>query len=1333
MRRLFKNVKSMTSLFLAVLMIASVLQGTFLSALAAADPPRFGPDDLADWGAARWIWSSDPADLDPVSGLATETDVWMNFRRDFTLASAPTEAIVRISVESRYWMWVNGVEVVWEGQVKRGPNMSYTNEDIAAFNGTFKEAGVKDNYYETDDTYFDELDIAEYLNIGENSVAIQVWNWGRSGYSHNYSGSGGFLFSSDIPDTGNGNQPVESGDGKWWALKNPANHSDSLDTAMRLPEYNIVYDAREEIDWTDGDYDNYAADGWNIAGVIGESGGRAGDGPWNGLWQRPIPMWKDYGRKALPAEPVDGYPVDFTLQTLEDAGMSVSGPYFVNVDFKLAAGTGYGGTVNGLNILFGASGTDQADYYQARLNYVPLDTGSGAPTFTVRKGSTTHLTVDLSAAITSGNYKDEHSFTIDVVSASKIDYYLDGVLIGTSDDINAVSNQFCIGLRPDINDSLAQYGIYSVTKAEILDLLVESGAAALWDNVTCIQEMPDTVTEAGTYILPRTPVFFGANEVNGQKYQITLPYNCQCVQYVILGENTAPGLQIIMDSNTFENSSVRATYITKAGGQEYEAKNWRSGQSLFFTIPDGVEVKEFGYREVAYNVPAGERSDFEGYFDSILDPADPTVAQFTGGHTWADGDADNNFYDELWKKSARTAYVTIRDNYMDCPDRERAQYIGDAINEMEEAYYSLGAAVDALTAKCIANIVDYQAIVNGNEGRETDYYMSNDRPGTHPQELIIQSLGTAYGAARHYLFTGDEELVTHAYQRLYNYLTMHDMQTDTTHPYFGLVKVRTAQGFIGALPGSWCDWGNNIDQLMMHNVWWYASAKSVREMADYEGSGSTPAQKAWLDSRMRSIEENFYRFWDDSLQAYATPRTTSNTYGAAWLNAGAAQTLPDNSHTVDDRVNALGILFGLIPSEKYPAMRDVFMGTNTAPAYENASIYMEKYIINALYYMGYADEAMARAAKRHMEIVNNKEWTTMPEDWDSLGKSSNHGWSGGTMIALSRYAAGVEPTAPGYEQWHVVPQLGSFISIDTRVPSVIGYIDLTISRDKDTGILDMTVTSPGNNAEFWAPVEDNQAAIQTGGPKAEYLGIKEAYGKTYSVYSTSVAGTFSFAVGAHVMASIRSDEDAVAVNAPASYTVSLNNAKGAGVVTLSITADGRYLDLNNATALNGFSILDPLAWEYVGGQQWKGTVKLYYPGFVQNGGPFDILRINGTARDLFGDAMVTLTDFTVTGDMYGSSGAMPSVIMVDEAVTSVVSKAPVYSKYDLNHDGNIDELDLAIVVYYYLANDLEADWEVVKFDIAAAKDCDVAVNGRVDLADMIEVIANYCDSYVLQP
>lgn len=47
---------------------------------------------------------------------------------------------------------------------------------------------------------------------------------------------------------------------------------------------------------------------------------------------------------------------------------------------------------------------------------------------------------------------------------------------------------------------------------------------------------------------------------------------------------------------------------------------------------------------------------------------------------------DDDFYNELWKRSARTLYITMRDNYMDCPDRERAQWWGDEVNELGEAF-----------------------------------------------------------------------------------------------------------------------------------------------------------------------------------------------------------------------------------------------------------------------------------------------------------------------------------------------------------------------------------------------------------------------------------------------------------------------------------------------------------------------------------------------------------------------------------------------------------------------------------------------------------------------
>jgi len=361
----------------------------------------------------------------------------------------------------------------------------------------------------------------------------------------------------------------------------------------------------------------------------------------------------------------------------------------------------------------------------------------------------------------------------------------------------------------------------------------------------------------------------------------------------------------------------------------------------------------------------------------------------------------------------------------------------------------------------------------------------------------------------------------------------------------------------------------------------------------------------------------------------------------------------------------------------------------------------------------------------------------------------------------------VDLGAQGLGNWSAIPatseQLAALGVTNMRNVSGTGYYTLTFDApsdwDADTGAY-MDVTYAWDQIGAYIvngvtiPFANNASdRVDLGGylkPGENTITIKlntTLYGRAFLEHHLYNYGSGTFAatyfnglqsvkltpytqvgISENVLASIGSDEATMAVNAPASYTVSLSNAKGVGVVTLSFTTDGRYLDLTSATALNGFSIVDPLSWEYIGGQVWKGTVKLYCPSFVQNSDPLDVLRISGVARDFIGETTVTLVDFTVTGDINGYSATMPSEIMTAVATASIV---PVYSKYDLNHDGRIDELDLAIVVYYYLANDLEADWEVVKFDIASAKDCDVAVNGRVDLADMIEVIANYCDSYDL--
>jgi len=857
------------------------------------------------------------------------------------------------------------------------------------------------------------------------------------------------------------------------------------------------------------------------------------------------------------------------------------------------------------------------------------------------------------------------------------------------------------------------------------------------------------------------PAGSGLDATNARWICTALPYNMQLVPFIQLSADTPAGQQIYVRTETFNPSNTQHVFVTKAGEQLLEGIHWFNGEFLFFLVPNTITdamILALGSRETGHDFELSDHylDDFRGHFDSVVKADDPAVVginvagiagvpsgtttlSFSGGHTWGnpsykisdEGPSDaNNFYDELWKKAVRCMYVTMRDSFYDCPDRERGQYIGDAVNEFEEAYYSLGPDAFNMVKKAYSEHFGWQWEFewDGTPGR-TYYAMSNVRPGILTQEIYTQSMTAIYSLADYWKFVGDADLIQKAWPKYFNYLTNWELSTpDNSQNYYGNLRRARPQG---DPPGyntlsDWCDWGNYQDKYAFYTVIYYMAAKSVYELANDPATGvsMTADQKAFLEQQLGSIEQNFEKFWDPSVRAYRSTVGGSHDGAANW-----SQTSAQCGFDVDDRVNALGVVAGLIPPERYQDMRDLFMGggVHTAP-HENASIYLEKYVQEALYLMGYPEDAMYRMARRHINIVNYVHWSSLPEGWTGNWNSGtkNHGWAGGSMVAMSRRAAGVEPTAAGYGEWRVIPQMANFVEIDCKVPAVIGDIDVLLDRNDDLGTLNMTVTSPGKDAEFWVPVEEGQEAIQIAGPGAEYLGVEEAYGREYSVYSASGAGTYSFAVG-YVLAEI-SGPETVGINNPASYTISLENAEGAGVVTLSFTADSRYLDLPEATALNGFSILDPLVWEYLGSQMWKGTIKLYCPNFVQNNAPMDALVISGASQALLGDTTVTLTGFAVTGDFYGSSGEKPCFIKTPDAVTSIVTRT-VFSKYDLNHDGKIDEFDLAIVVFYYLANDLEADWEVVMFDIASAKDCDVAVNGRVDLADMIEVIANYADSY----
>ena len=92
--------------------------------------------------------------------------------------------------------------------------------------------------------------------------------------------------------------------------------------------------------------------------------------------------------------------------------------------------------------------------------------------------------------------------------------------------------------------------------------------------------------------------------------------------------------------------------------------------------------------------------------------------------------------------------VTPNDTYYDCPDRERAQWWGDAVNEIGEAFYALDPRSNDLAKKGILELMNWQ--------REDGTIFSPVPAGNWNKELPMQMLNSVgyYGIWNYYQYTG---------------------------------------------------------------------------------------------------------------------------------------------------------------------------------------------------------------------------------------------------------------------------------------------------------------------------------------------------------------------------------------------------------------------------------------------------------------------------------------------------------------------------------------------------------------------------------------------------
>ncbi len=146
--------------FLSMVLLSTMLSGVFPFTAFAA-----GTKKDRDW-QGKWIWTS--AALPNTNGEGQ----WINLRKPFVLNEIPAFAIARISVDSRYWLWINGELAVYEGQLKMGAD--------------------KHSWY------YDVVDLTPYLKKGENTIAVLACYWGFVSATAKPTGEQGFLFDAEF-------------------------------------------------------------------------------------------------------------------------------------------------------------------------------------------------------------------------------------------------------------------------------------------------------------------------------------------------------------------------------------------------------------------------------------------------------------------------------------------------------------------------------------------------------------------------------------------------------------------------------------------------------------------------------------------------------------------------------------------------------------------------------------------------------------------------------------------------------------------------------------------------------------------------------------------------------------------------------------------------------------------------------------------------------------------------------------------------------------------------------------------------------------------------------
>lgn len=198
---------------------------------------------ISPFEGARWIWNGVPH-YDLQNGYCL-------LRKTFELPAIPAAAPLFITADQSYQLYINGEYIC------RGPARGFQNS-----------------------WPYDEIDVAPFLRVGENVLAIRAYHPGCSTFSYISQQMAGVLVAAHWNLSGI-EYSIRSG-GDWKAWRQISVRRDTLPVSIQLFPQEQIYLRAEPLDWMNAGFDDAA---WGVSAMNGHD-----CPPWNSLEARGIPL-----------------------------------------------------------------------------------------------------------------------------------------------------------------------------------------------------------------------------------------------------------------------------------------------------------------------------------------------------------------------------------------------------------------------------------------------------------------------------------------------------------------------------------------------------------------------------------------------------------------------------------------------------------------------------------------------------------------------------------------------------------------------------------------------------------------------------------------------------------------------------------------------------------------------------------------------------------------------------------------------------------------------------------------------------------------------------------